>query len=74
MLAAAIFGILFLTFTLYLYLTWNFDYWKRRGVAGPVPRAYLGTYPKTALLDKSSNFFNETDEIFRLVESVFVKF
>lgn len=53
--------------SLYLYLTWNFDYWKRRGVVGPRPRPYVGTFPKTALLDKSSNYINETSEIFRLV-------
>ncbi|KAG4074819.1 hypothetical protein HA402_014373 [Bradysia odoriphaga] len=51
--------------SLYLYLTWNFDYWERRGVVGPRPRPYVGTFPKTALLDKSSNYINETSEIFR---------
>lgn len=53
---------------LYLYLTWNFDYWKRRGVAGPQPRPYVGTFPKTAMLDKSSNYISETSEIFRYVD------
>lgn len=63
-----LFGIFFCGLSLYLYLTWNFDYWKRRGVVGPRPRPYVGTFPKTALLDKSSNYISETSEIFRLVK------
>lgn len=55
------------TLVLYVYLTWNFDYWRQRGVNGPLPRAYLGTFPKTALFDKSSNYIHETSEIFRFV-------
>lgn len=51
----------------YLYLTWNFDYWERRGVAGPTPRPYVGTFPKTALFDKKSNYIQETTEIYRLI-------
>lgn len=62
-----LFGIFFFVLSLYLYLTWNFEYWKRRGVAGPRPRPFVGTFPKTALLDKNSNYINETSEIFRFV-------
>lgn len=64
-----LFGLFFLVLSLYLYLTWNFDYWKRRHIAGPRPRLYVGTFPKTAMLDKNSNYINETSEIFRLVNS-----
>ncbi|KAJ6638118.1 putative cytochrome P450 28a5 [Pseudolycoriella hygida] len=60
-----LFGIFFFGLSLYLYLTWNFDYWKRRGVVGPRPRPYVGTFPKTALMDKNSNYISETSEIFR---------
>lgn len=49
----------------YLYLTWNFNYWRKRGVAGPSPRVYVGTFPKTALLDEKSNYMEETSEIHR---------
>lgn len=49
----------------YLYLTWNFEFWKKLGVVGPIPRVYVGTFPKTALLDKSSNYIEETSELFR---------
>lgn len=51
----------------YLYLTWNFDYWRQLSVAGPLPRAYVGTFPKTALFDKNSNYIQETTEIYRFV-------
>uniref|UniRef100_A0A8D8FRG5 Probable cytochrome P450 28a5 n=2 Tax=Culex pipiens TaxID=7175 RepID=A0A8D8FRG5_CULPI len=29
---------------LYLYLTWNFNYWRDRGVSGPRPKPFLGTF------------------------------
>jgi len=58
-------GLFFFGLSLYLYLTWNFDYWKRRGIFGPFPLPYVGTFPKTALLDKNSNYISETSEIYR---------
>ncbi|XP_061394730.1 probable cytochrome P450 28a5 [Musca vetustissima] len=30
---------------LYIFLVWNFDYWKKRGVTGPKPRPFLGNFP-----------------------------
>lgn len=69
MLSEIIFGVFFSLLALYVYLTWNFDYWRRRGVAGPVPRAYLGTFPKTALMDQKSNYLIEMNEIYRFVEN-----
>lgn len=57
-----------IVFALHSYLTWNFDYWRRRRVTGPTPRAYVGTFPKTAMLDKSSNYIEETTEIYRFVK------
>lgn len=58
-------SVFLVTLSLYLYLTWNFDHWRQRGVNGPVPRAYIGTFPKTALFDKSSNYITETTEIYQ---------
>lgn len=58
-------GLLVTSVAFYLYLTWNFDFWRRRGVAGPIPRAYVGTFPKTALFNKNSNYIQETTEIYR---------
>lgn len=34
-------------------------------MAGPTPRPYVGTFPKTALFDKNTNYIQETTEIFR---------
>ncbi|XP_073831658.1 probable cytochrome P450 28d1 [Musca autumnalis] len=30
---------------LYIFLAWNFNYWKKRGVNGPKPRPFLGNFP-----------------------------
>lgn len=63
-----IFGaVIVLLLALYIYLTWNFNYWKKRGVAGPKPRPYLGTYPKSSTYQKNTNFLLEADEIYRCV-------
>lgn len=29
----------------YVYLTWNFNYWKDRGVLGPKPIPVIGSFP-----------------------------
>lgn len=49
---------------LYVYSKWNLSYWRRRGVAGPEPSIYTGTFPKTALMDPRSNYIDETTEIY----------
>lgn len=49
--------------SLYIYLTRNFSYWKKRGVAGPTPFPYVGTYPKTFYY-RTSNLIQETTEIY----------
>lgn len=49
--------------TIYIYLTWSFDFWKRRGVFGPKPYPYVGTYPKTFLY-RTHNLIQETKEIY----------
>lgn len=56
--------IIIFSIVFYKYLTWNFDFWKRCGVNGPTPFAYVGTYPKTILL-RTSNYIRETTEIYR---------
>lgn len=30
---------------LYLYLTWHFDYWRKRNVPGPDPLPLVGNFP-----------------------------
>lgn len=68
-----IFCVVIAAISFYLYLTWNFDYWKKRGIAGPLPRPYVGTFPKTALFDKNTNYIEETTEIFRLSQMKFIE-
>ena len=29
----------------HVFLTWNFDYWKKRGVNGPKPIPFVGSFP-----------------------------
>lgn len=43
-----LFGYLF-----YLYLTWNYKYWWKRGVNGPKAKVISGTYPSMFSADKS---------------------
>ncbi|XP_055371662.1 probable cytochrome P450 28d2 [Condylostylus longicornis] len=31
----------------YVYLVWNFNYWKKRGINGPEPKLFIGTLPKS---------------------------
>lgn len=48
---------------LYKYLTWNFDYWKKKGILGPKPIPLVGTFPRSCFYFK--NFVYELDEIYR---------
>lgn len=50
---------------LYYYLTWNFDYWKRRGVLGPEPLPFVGSFLKSAVFWR--NFVYDQNEIYRYV-------
>ncbi|KAL5277370.1 hypothetical protein ACFFRR_002544 [Megaselia abdita] len=43
-----LFGYLF-----YLYLTWNYKYWWKRGVNGPKPKVISGTFPSMFSADKN---------------------
>lgn len=36
----AVFVILF-----YVFLTWNFNYWKKRGIKSPKPQPFVGNFP-----------------------------
>lgn len=49
--------------TLYLYLTWHYNYWRNRGIVGPKPRPIIGTFPKSSLYLR--NFVYELDDIYR---------
>lgn len=60
LLFSAIIGILMI---LYYYLTWHFDYWKNRGIIGPKPIPFVGTFPKSAVY--LENFLYDQDKIYR---------
>lgn len=50
---------------LYAYIVWNFRYWKDRGVPGPKPKPYCGTYPQSSIMKK--NVIYDLEEIYKLV-------
>lgn len=61
-----ILGVIGIVIGFYLYLSWNFNFWKNRGVTGPKPYLFVGTFPKT-FLDSTTNYLQETTEIYRFV-------
>lgn len=65
MLLTALVVLIGIASALYVYSKWNLSYWRRRGVAGPEPRIYTGTFPKTTLMDSRSNYIDETTEIYK---------
>lgn len=49
----------------YLYLTWNFNYWKDRGVPGPRPKPFLGTFSST--FTQKEHPIDENNRIYRWI-------
>ncbi|XP_021705929.1 probable cytochrome P450 28a5 [Aedes aegypti] len=47
----------------YHYLTWNFNYWKYRGVPGPLPKPFLGTFSST--FTQKEHPIEENNRIYR---------
>lgn len=37
----------------YIFLTWNFNYWKKRGIIGPKPKVLFGNTPNVILQKRS---------------------
>ncbi|XP_065082619.1 probable cytochrome P450 28d1 [Ochlerotatus camptorhynchus] len=48
---------------LYFYLTWNFDYWKKRNVPGPDPLPLVGNFP--AFFRRNRPVMEEKYQIYR---------
>ncbi|XP_055298123.1 probable cytochrome P450 28a5 isoform X2 [Sitodiplosis mosellana] len=46
----------------YIYLSWNFDYWRKRKIFGPKPLPFFGNYPKSAVL--LQNVMYEQQELY----------
>ncbi|XP_012159794.2 probable cytochrome P450 309a2 [Ceratitis capitata] len=47
----------------YIYLTWNFNYWQKRGLRSALPLTILGSFP--SILTRSRNLLYEIDVIYR---------
>ncbi|XP_055907712.1 probable cytochrome P450 309a2 [Eupeodes corollae] len=47
---------------IYIYLSWNFNFWKKRGVAGPEPKLILGTIP--CIIKKNRNLAFELQDLY----------
>ncbi|XP_055612266.1 probable cytochrome P450 28a5 [Uranotaenia lowii] len=54
---------------LYLYLVWNFGYWKKRNVPGPDPLPFLGNFP--AFILRNHPLVEDFDKIYREYKSKF---
>lgn len=48
---------------LYLYLTWNFDHWKKRKIPGPIPKPLFGTFP--GMVNAKRNFIYDLEEVYK---------
>lgn len=48
---------------LYVYLTWNFNYWSKRGVPGPKATVLLGDMPNGILRKK--NVYYDVQKIYK---------
>ncbi|KAL9696716.1 hypothetical protein quinque_016295 [Culex quinquefasciatus] len=46
----------------YIYLVWNFNYWKKRHVPGPDPKPLVGNFP--AFILRTRTVMEEMDEIY----------
>lgn len=54
--------VLILGLSIYLYLTWHHNYWRKRGLITARPLNVLGTYP--GLLTRKSNLVTDVQKIY----------
>uniref|UniRef100_U5EW43 Putative cytochrome n=1 Tax=Corethrella appendiculata TaxID=1370023 RepID=U5EW43_9DIPT len=47
----------------YVYLIWDFNYWKKRGIPGPTPRAFFGNLP--SMFTQKKHIALEMDKIYK---------
>ncbi|XP_055842785.1 probable cytochrome P450 309a2 [Episyrphus balteatus] len=47
---------------IYLYLSWNFDFWKKRGVKGPEPKLIFGSIP--SIVKRNRNLAFDMQELY----------
>nr|ARG41845.1 cytochrome P450 CYP3074A1 [Bactrocera dorsalis] len=48
---------------IYLYLTWNFNYWRKRGLHNALPLTLFGSFP--SILTRNRNLLYEIDRLYR---------
>uniref|UniRef100_T1H597 Uncharacterized protein n=1 Tax=Megaselia scalaris TaxID=36166 RepID=T1H597_MEGSC len=54
----------FIGYLIYLYFTWNFNYWKAKGVQGPEPVFFKGNFPN--IVSREENMVYDIDDIYNL--------
>lgn len=54
---------------IYLFLIWNFTYWRIRGVIGPSPVPFFGSFP--GLIMKNKHFADDINSIYRQERDIF---
>ncbi|KAM8717486.1 hypothetical protein ACLKA7_004217 [Drosophila subpalustris] len=47
----------------YVFMTWNFSYWRKRGVPGPKPKIFTGNYP--SMFTQKQHTVYDLDAIYR---------
>ncbi|XP_034473855.1 probable cytochrome P450 28a5 [Drosophila innubila] len=47
----------------YVFMTWNFGYWRKRGVPGPKPKIFTGNYP--SMYTQKQHTIYDLDAIYR---------
>ncbi|CAD7092566.1 unnamed protein product [Hermetia illucens] len=57
----------FLGLLIYVFLIYNFNYWKKRGVEGPQPRLLFGNFP--SMLTQSRHIIYDVNDIYREYKS-----
>ena len=65
LLLVTIFLIIFVCALIYLYLIWDNDYWRKRGVLGPKPQVLFGNFPESYLQQRHIAF--ELEDIYKYI-------
>ncbi|KAH8263591.1 hypothetical protein KR044_011089 [Drosophila immigrans] len=55
--------VLVLVGLIYVFMTWNFGYWRKRNVPGPKPKIFIGNYPNMYTMKKHAIY--DIDKIYR---------
>ncbi|ALC48654.1 Cyp28a5, partial [Drosophila busckii] len=51
----------------YVFMTWNFDYWRKRGVPGPKPNLFTGNYPHMYTMKRHASY--DLEDIYKKYKS-----